>query len=549
RHDRVLNSLRRHRVYRWIKKSHLARMDRDWEGLIPAKGGLASEDHPFAQDLDILGPRSLHHLIDTSFSDGGSHRLAEWLTQEVPDPEASVWRQGLVKELVSLTPLRDRISLLSMDVGGAPPLGERSVGGKAAGEPFEGEVLLAWLKRQEDDARIRPMLLALFGLAALTALLVVLNLAGMMGPWWILNLVIYASVYLLNGKLYSHLFDEAEHLHYQMERFRPVVERLEGFRFKKGSQLAQHLLPFQAPGARPSTVLRRVMWLAMAASAQKSELLRVALNLVIPWDLLCAYRLSRLKDELRSRLPVWLDRVYTLEAAGSLATYAVLNPDACFSGAPAPDVVFDARELGHPLIPREAVIRNDYRVDACGHVALITGSNMSGKSTFLRAVGISHVMASAGGPVDARSHASIPFRLFSSMGIHDSVNDGISFFYAEVRRLGRMNRQVTGSSEPSMVLIDEIFRGTNNRERLIGSRALLQSLVKTRSVGLVATHDLELVSLSDESAGFRNWHFREEVTGGRMVFDYLLHPGPCPTTNALKIMAAEGLPVPGDSVS
>ncbi|NNE71771.1 MAG: DNA mismatch repair protein MutS, partial [Rhodothermales bacterium] len=240
------------------------------------------------------------------------------------------------------------------------------------------------------------------------------------------------------------------------------------------------------------------------------------------------------------------ETVYDLEAAGSLATYADLNPTAPFPdihGAGAKPLLV-ASGLTHPLLPSGEAVRNSVTYEATPSITLITGSNMSGKSTFLRAVGTAQVMAMAGGPVEAHAFQTAPFTLHTSMGIHDSLADGISFFYAEVRRLGGIRRDVQKNRGPFLVLIDEIFRGTNNRERLLGSRAFLESLASEDCIGLVATHDLELVSLGEEVGAFENRHFREEVVDGRMVFDYVMHPGPCPTTNALKIMAAEGLPVP-----
>lgn len=529
-HERVVASIRRHEVYRDLKRAHAARRARNWAGLPDTAQAASPEHHAFGGDLDVLGPRSLHHLLDTSFSEGGSRLLADWLTDAGSrlNPE----RQRLVRELVRYGALRDRISLLSAVTAGK------------AGERFSGDVLTAWLGRPGDEARMRPILLVLTGLAGLTASLAALDILLGLGGWWAMSLVAYVAVYLLNSRLYSELFDEAEHLHYQLERFRPVVDRLERFRAPEGSALWQLLTPFRQE-ARPSRYLRRVRWLSVAASAQKNEILRVVLNLALPWDLLFAYRLAHCKRELHGLLPMWLGAVYRLEAAGSLATYAALNPECAFPEPTDGGVGLRAVGLGHPLLPPERSVRNDFEMTGPGQLTLVTGSNMSGKSTFLRSLGLARVMAMAGGPVEARRWQAGPMRLFTCMGVHDSVTDGISFFYAEVKRLGRLMEAVRAPSEqPILVLIDEIFRGTNNRERLLGSRELLCELVARGAMGVVATHDLELVALQDELAGFRNLHFREEVEGGRMVFDYALRAGPCPTTNALKIMALEGLPVP-----
>jgi DNA mismatch repair ATPase MutS len=169
---------------------------------------------------------------------------------------------------------------------------------------------------------------------------------------------------------------------------------------------------------------------------------------------------------------------------------------------------------------------------------------MAGKSSFLRTIGVNLVLAYAGGPVIAQSFHTSWLRLFATIRVADSLTDGFSFFYAEVRRLSQLLTALQDEGErPLLFLIDEIFRGTNNRERLIGSRAYIQALTKSNGLGAIATHDLELVQLAEETPTLVNVHFRDDVVDGRMIFDYKLHPGPCPTTNALKIMELAGLPI------
>ncbi len=205
---------------------------------------------------------------------------------------------------------------------------------------------------------------------------------------------------------------------------------------------------------------------------------------------------------------------------------------------------FSAQTIGHPLIPDETRICNDFQMDELGMVDILTGSNMAGKSSFLRTLGVNLCLAYAGGPVFAQVFETRLFRLYTSIRVADSVTDGFSYFYAEVRRLeGLLTALKDEDERPLFFLIDEIFRGTNNRERLIGSQSFIKALVGQHGIGLIATHDLELVKLADDRPLVRNYHFRDGVENGRMIFDYLLHPGPCPTTNALKIMALAGLPV------
>ena len=187
-------------------------------------------------------------------------------------------------------------------------------------------------------------------------------------------------------------------------------------------------------------------------------------------------------------------------------------------------------------------------VDRFGRVLLLTGSNMSGKSTFLRTIGMNVVLANAGSAVVADFLRMRPMRPFTCIQVSDSVNDGISYFYAEVKRLASLLRALEHEhAHPQLSLIDEIYRGTNNRERWSGSRAFIEHAVGTRGIVVLSTHDLELAALADTVEDVRNLHFREEVYERHMEFDFVLREGPCPTTNALKLMEREGLPVPGES--
>ncbi|MER3424805.1 MAG: DNA mismatch repair protein MutS, partial [Nitrospiraceae bacterium] len=188
---------------------------------------------------------------------------------------------------------------------------------------------------------------------------------------------------------------------------------------------------------------------------------------------------------------------------------------------------------------------NDLDLGGVGRVMMITGSNMSGKSTFLRTIGINTCLAQAGAPVCADSFEWTWVRIFCCIRIDDSLEAGLSFFYAEVKRLKRLlDAAHDHSAPPVLFLIDEIFKGTNNRERLIGSRAYIKALAGSNGFGLVTTHDIELAELENEIPQVTNAHFQETVEANELKFDYTLRPGPCPTTNALRIMAIEGLPVP-----
>ena len=306
--------------------------------------------------------------------------------------------------------------------------------------------------------------------------------------------------------------------------------------------------PRVAPRLREAKARLGVV-VAQAAQLQRNPLLWSVVNALVPWDLYFVYRLHQNRAAIAERMPVWLDVWFELEALSSVANFSYLNPDYVFPeivlGESSKDrLIFCAHDLGHPLIADDKKACNDLAMSERGEIAIITGSNMSGKSTFLRTVGINLCLANAGGPVNASHFVTSPFRIFACIKVNDSLADGISYFYAEVKRLKTLLTELERPHRfPLFFFVDEIFRGTNNRERLIGSTAYLRALVQQNGLGLVATHDLELVKLSDTTPKLKNYHFREDVLNGRMVFDYRLRSGPCPTTNALKIMQMEGLPM------
>ncbi len=556
-HEGVALRLRAHRIAIGLRHAELARMDCRWDDIPPpvdVTGAIGLPgDHAFAADLNLFGPRSVHHLFDTALSRDGSRELGRWLLDDALDRAAE--RQMLVRELQDMPLFRYRLAVAA----GLVRINEK--------HPFDGEVLLGWLGRRKVSRRVRVLLGVLTGLAAMNITLVTTHALGWTPALWLFSFTAYAAVYLLNNRHYEHLFDDAEHLYYQLRHLRPVLSTIERFRFNRRPGLRALCRPLQE-GSPPSRELARLARLSAAASTQKSEVLRVVLNVLVPWDLFFSVRLASAGERLYLMLPEWLRAWRTLEAAGSLAAWAWRHPEATFpefpgdaahageqpagaspvGGSTASSAVgpggalLEADALGHPLIPPAERVCNDFSLGGPGHVVLITGSNMSGKSTFLRTVGVNVVLARAGSAVAASRMTLRPCRLFTSINVSDSLGDGMSYFYAEVKRLrALLSALEDASGAPLLFLVDEIFRGTNNRERYAGSKAILEALRAGRGAGLVTTHDLELVHL----VGLDNRHFREHIEHGRMAFDYLLHDGPCPTTNALAIMKMEGLPVGG----
>ena len=270
---------------------------------------------------------------------------------------------------------------------------------------------------------------------------------------------------------------------------------------------------------RPSEQIQKARRVLVGIGVRQNPLLGLLINAFLPWDLAMAFLLGRIKRDLAAHLPGWLDLWAELEALCGLATFGWLQETAVtfpqFLDESGP--VLKMKEMGHPLIPARQRVCNDFTSLLPGAVSIITGSNMAGKSSFLRAIGCNVVLAGAGAPVVAGSFQLTPLRLFASIQVTDSLSEGYSFFYAEVRRLQALLAALRLAGEqPLFYLIDEIFRGTNNRERLIGSRAYIEALAAEAGAGVVATHDLELVRLAEERPLIRNFHFRDDVVAGEM---------------------------------
>jgi len=542
-HNRVRDAMTRNALMLNIKHVQVARLKVDWEHLSRSDQTPPEPAHPFETDLDVTGERSLHRLLDSAVTREGSRRLKSWLLSTRPDPLVIEKRQSLIRELSGLSLFRDKLHLHaaiasrdSQDLTKTKP---------AQLDQWDSRTLVAWIEHGDAQESLRSTVMLLGILAALNITLIVLALLDLVPHVWPIVFLIYAGLSIAKQGRTTSAWGEVQDLEKALRRFRAVFQFLESRRFSRLTHLAQVCAPFLNPRKRPSAELKRVERIAWGLGLRTIGPIWFLVNVLMPWDFLFTYRLEQLRNEISQLMPRWLDAWYELEALNSLSNFAWLNPLYAFPELVSKSTLFDARGLGHPLIKAEHKICNDLELDEQRRIVILTGSNMAGKSTFLRTVGVNLCLAYAGAPVNAERLRTSLFRIFTCIKVSDSVQDGLSYFYAEVKRLKLLlSATETEDDLPVMFLIDEIFRGTNNRERHIGSHAFIRALSSRRNaLGLIATHDLELTKLADEIPGIANFHFREEVGDGKMVFDYQLHPGPCPTSNALHIMRIEGLPV------
>ena len=279
--------------------------------------------------------------------------------------------------------------------------------------------------------------------------------------------------------------------------------------------------------------------------ATQNEVFRIFIAPLLLWDVHCAVALVKWRRRSGARLRGWLDVLGEVEALASLGAFAFEHPEFAWPEL-SPQPMLEARGLGHPVLPDDRRVDNDVCFPRCGRALVVTGSNMSGKSTMLRAIGVNAVLAFAGAPVCAASMRIGRARVATSMRVVDSLEEGISHFYAELRRLkGVLDLAARSERGPVLFLLDEVLHGTNSRERVLGACAVVRQLLALGAFGAVSTHDLGITVLQEElGEAVENVHFEDRVEGEVMTFDYVLRPGIVQSSNALRLMRSLGIAVP-----
>ncbi|HEX9154240.1 MAG TPA: hypothetical protein VF819_01680, partial [Nitrospira sp.] len=416
-HTRLEQRIHRLRLWTGIKSVHLARVQLDWPH-IPARPSEQSASHIYAQDLDLAGPHSLMHLLDSTVSDQGRLRLSGWLMTQPPTQPLWEARQRLVKELTPRSLFRDRLELE------AHLAGEQEINGRR---------LAAVLDHAVGFPRLN-LILAIQSLLALTTIVLGLGaLLNWLPGYWMFSFAAYALIYLQTDQG-EELLEHAIGLHHEMERLGKVLAYLERYAKRQGSALATACAPLLVPGARPSAHVAQAARTLHAISIKAHPLVHLVVNVLCPWDLWWTKRLQQIQQGIQKQIPTWLDRLAEVEAASALGTFAYLHPSYVWP-IPVQHMTLTATQLGHPLIQQDTRVANDISLSKPGTIHLITGSNMSGKSTFLRTIGINLCLAQAGAPVCATTFQWGWSRLACCIRVNDSLDAGMSFFYAEVKRL------------------------------------------------------------------------------------------------------------------
>jgi hypothetical protein len=509
----------------------IARLENRWQGSGEDGARFVDPHHPCASDLDLFGRASLFELLSTARTRGGEQWLAAWL-KSVSGTSAGaaelIARHEAIDELRPLLELREQLAVLGDDYRtGVNP--DRLIRWSATpAQPFP-----MWI-------RILALTLSLLAVAMLV--------------WWVstdladpnarLGVIVICAVegifaLSMRAKILGIVHSVEEPAH-DLNLLSQILATLEKQRFRS-PLLAALRKAIDVNGRAASHRIASLRRLIEMLDSRDNPFVR-AIGPLLLWTTQTGMAIESWRAETGSRVAPWLDAVSEMEALSSLANYAWEHPDDPFpkfvQGGSEP--LLEGDDLGHPLLAEAQCVRNSVRIAAPLRLLVVSGSNMSGKSTLLRAIGVNTVLALAGAPVRAKCFTLSHLSLGASIRTTDSLEEGHSRFMAEILRL----KQVLELPPPALFLLDELLHGTNSHDRALGSEGLIRALLARGAIGLVTTHDLALSRIADDLApAAANVHFEDRLEQGRLVFDYRLRPGVVERSNALDLMRAVGLDV------
>ncbi len=483
------------------------------------------ENHEYSNDLDIFGRASLYQYINRCTSEQGKKMLANWFLSP-SSSKTIVERQEAVKELAQQVEWRQQLQ--SYGIAHSITIATENKIESWIDEPSRFINKLHWK-------------LLRFVLPAISFTFLVLHLGNSLPsnafyPLMILMLAISLGISKRVMPEYAKLNKIAP----QLETLSDSVAWIEKAYFKS-DLLARLKNKYVDRTVRSSHTIKNLKTILDRTDIRLNPLVFIPLNTFVFWDLQQILILETWKKENRHHINDWFHSLAEIESLSSLGNLSFNNPGWAFPVISDQHGILIADSLGHPLIPKENLVKNSFSTRESGGLNLITGSNMAGKSTFLRSVGVNIVLAMMGSPVYAGSFTVSNMKVISSMRINDNLEENTSTFYAELKKLKEVIESVY-RNEKVFLLLDEILRGTNSADRHTGSKALIKQLIQHHAVGLIATHDLELAKLADEfPEKLHNYHFDVQVAGDELYFDYKLKRGICNSMNASLLMKKIGI--------
>lgn len=522
-HSRVLQKLKNVQNAIEFYQRGIARLEERWMESGEPGDRFIDPAHSYAQDLDLFGKGSLFQLLCSARTLGGEQKLAAWLKNPSSTEEIRS-RQSAVDELRARLDLREDLAILGSD----------------ARTGVDPDLLCRWSNSPPSNGSGIPRIFA-----ALLALLAIVSI----GIWafagnhsWFLLIVLFELIFIYSQRRRMRpIISGVEKACRDLQLLSLLLSRLEKERFST-DVLAKLRASLDREGLPPSKLIARLNYLMVLLDSRRNQFF-APIAFFLLWEIQLAFFIEGWRKKYGHAIPGWLEALSEMEALSSLAGYAFEHPQDRFPELSETSPLFEGCELGHPLLPEKQCVRNDVSLSDSMRVLVLSGSNMSGKSTLLRTIGVNAVLAFAGAPVRARSLRIAPMKIGASIRILDSLQGGTSRFYAEITRLQQIVT-LAGGQLPLMFLLDELLAGTNSHDRRIGAEAVIKGLVDRNAVGLLTTHDLALAHIADALAPHAsNIHFEDFIENGRIRFDYQLKPGIVQKSNALELMRSIGLEV------
>lgn len=524
KHQQTSRRLHLHRILTQLNKEENARLSLTF--LRPETGeSFAPNQHAYAYDLDLFGKHSLFRLLNRAHTQLGMKTLAHWLLQPADPIEITV-RQLAIAELSPLLDWRQEFE--------ATAALEKHIS-----QPID--FLLHWLKAGENEAILRWKHLRW---------LPIVTFAGIAGaflgfiPWLLVVVVLLFHGFILSKlnlsvKAYA---EQSEAIVGTLNAYAALFEKIENQSFEaaKLRQLKSQL----TAGTSASRSIKQLAKMTENLNFRLNPYFMLFVGLPSLWDLQWMTRLEQWKKQHRDDLGRWFQVLGQFEALSSLAGFAYSNPSYPFADISAESFHLKAQQVGHPLIPADKRVCNRFELNGLGQTAIITGSNMSGKSTFLRTIGVNTILALAGSVVCAEHFSCAILQVFTSMRTQDSLEENTSSFYAELKRLQSLLKLSESSPIPIFYFLDEILKGTNSVDRHKGAEALIRQLHVQKASGFVSTHDLELGEIANDGAFAHNYSFYSTFSEGKLHFDYQLKEGVCREFNATALMRQIGIEIP-----
>jgi hypothetical protein len=512
-----------HEALQQLNKEELLYLDHQYTHH-PDGQQMAGKEHPYADDLDIFGRASIYQFINRTASEQGNWKLAGWLSAPAKAAEITA-RQDAVKALAKqidwTQQFRARAGINTITIAT-----EQSIR-KWLSEPTHFLQKPYWhiVRFVVPAIAVATLLAYIFDYIDFQQFLVAVSVFGM--------------VAFLITKQVQPQYEQLNKISPQVDTLSTALGVIESAQFEDPvlSALREQLVNQQTRASVSIQALNKILG---RFDYKLNPVVYVPLNLLFLWDLQQVLQLEQWKKAHTVDVGQWFEVLSEMESLVSLATLHFNHPAWCFPEIQETKPEFTATAIGHPLIPPAKMVTSSFSTIGKGQINIITGSNMAGKSTFLRSVGVNLVLGSMGAPVCAGTMRFTPLMVMSSMRIKDNLEENTSTFYAELKKLKEIILAVK-HQQPVFILLDEILRGTNSNDRHIGSKALIRQLLNDEAIGLVATHDLELATLAADQPGIHNYHFDVQVQGEELFFDYVLKDGICNSLNASLLMKKIGI--------